>query len=232
MLIKLAVVAAASLFAFYANALSLSSVMEPYEKQHCFYMNVEDIRNTLSFYYSESVTKVSKQAGQANSSPARLVVYNPSGQLIQEHPPKSVLEVKVTPSVPGRYAFCLQHAPGSAPVRKVFDVDVSEHTPESNVPGGYVVGEGNDAKAGNSEADQLAQKLERVNVKLKTDLQDMSHTFRYLKNREKRNMETVQEATSRIWWFSVIECLLVVGMAVLQVTILKQLFGTGSRPRV
>jgi hypothetical protein len=74
--------------------------------------------------------------------------------------------------------------------------------------------------------------LERTNQKLRSDLEDLLHTSKYIKNREKRNMETVEEANSRVWWFSLLECVMVVGIAVLQVTVLKQLFGTGSRPRV
>lgn len=207
------------------SAISLSSVMEPYEKQHCFYIDVTDPKNPLSFYYSESVTKFSKAS--QGSSPVKLQIFGPSQELLQDHPPKPVLETKLQPTSIGKHSFCLSFT--ERPSRKVLDVDLTEHTVDAkqNASGGLAL-----QPAGEKETDALAMKLERTNQKLRSDLEDLSHTLKYVKNREKRNMETVEEANSRVWWFSMLASVLVVGMAIFQVTILKQLFGTGSRPRV
>jgi hypothetical protein len=100
--------------------------MEPYEKQHCFYIDVlsPNPATTLSFYYSESVTKFSKAS--QGTAPVKLQVFGPDQELLQDNPPKAVLETKVQPTRAGRHAFCLSFS-GDRHGRKVLDVDLTEH---------------------------------------------------------------------------------------------------------
>ena len=204
----------AILLASMAHAISLSSVMEPHESRHCFYADVQDPKNRLHFYYSVSHTRVST----AGVVPVKLRVFGPGGEQLEEHPAKAVMETTVQPSRPGQYSFCLEH--DKQPSRKVVDVDLSEQLAEGT------------RRAISDDKNPLGQRLEKTNDKLKHDLEDLLHTLKYIKNREKRNMETVEETNGRIWWFSIIEIILVVGMSIAQVTILRQMFGTSNRPRV
>lgn len=213
--------------ALVVNGHSLTTVMEPHEKDHCFYIIPEDTKGYLDFYYSEAVTKLSRNSGAAGSAPVKLQVFGPSMELLQDHPPKAVLSTKVTDLRSGQYAFCLSYAGNERRDRKVLDIDLSEH--ESTASGGQGIPK-DDPDGGNEST--LGRRLRGTNQKLNGDLADMLHTLRYIKNREKRNMETVEESNSRVFWFSILECVLVVVIAIVQVATLKHLFGTGSRPRV
>lgn len=76
------------------------------------------------------------------------------------------------------------------------------------------------------------EKLESTVGKLFKDLSDLVHSLRYIRNREKRNIETVESVENRIFYFSLFETVLIVGMSILQVTILRTFFSSNRKARV
>lgn len=59
----------------------------------------------------------------------------------------------------------------------------------------------------------------------------ISRKLNHLKARNSRNESTVKSTTSRVWWFTVLELLAIVGMAAFNVTIV-QVFFKGSRKNI
>lgn len=53
--------------------------------------------------------------------------------------------------------------------------------------------------------------------------------MRYIKNRERRNLETVDSIEGWIFYVSLFEVLLIMGMSLLQVVILRTFFSGGKQ---
>lgn len=68
--------------------------------------------------------------------------------------------------------------------------------------------------------------------RLKEELHDIGRTLRYIKAREVRNLRTVVGTEMRIFYFSILDGLLVVGMAIMQVYILRTFFTVTRKIRV
>jgi hypothetical protein len=74
--------------------------------------------------------------------------------------------------------------------------------------------------------------LQQSLTHLKEELDSMSRTLRYIKARENRNLQTVLGTELRIFYFSIFDVLLIIGMAVLQVYILRTFFTVKGKIRV
>lgn len=142
------------------------------------------------------------------------IVADPSGKTILSHRKQTHEEMTIKPTVPGAYSLCIEHH-GRA-TEKDLDVDITLPI----IPG--------DA---NQSASKESRKLENTVVKLQHELGDLVHLLRYVKNRERRNLETVDSIESWVFYVSFFEVLLVVGMQLLQVVILRTFF-SGNKPRV
>lgn len=75
--------------------------------------------------------------------------------------------------------------------------------------------------------DQLSTMEESV-LRLSNQISSLTRQQKYFRTRENRNFGTVQSTESRIFNFSIIESALMIGMAGLQVFIVKMFF-TGGR---
>lgn len=73
------------------------------------------------------------------------------------------------------------------------------------------------------------EKLELTVSKLQHELSDLVHQMRYIKNRERRNLETVDSIEGWIFYVSLFEVLLIMGMSLLQVVILRTFFSGGKQ---
>ena len=67
--------------------------------------------------------------------------------------------------------------------------------------------------------------------KIDEQLDNLQRTLQYYKTRNNRNHATVKSTESRIYYFSIFEVLLMVGMAFLQITVV-QLFFRGARKQL
>ena len=79
--------------------------------------------------------------------------------------------------------------------------------------------------------DNYGATMEQYITKLEERASSISHQVQYLKVRNTRNMSTVMSTAARIRWFSIIELVAVVGMALFNVTIV-QLFFNSSRKNI
>lgn len=117
----------------------------------------------------------------------------------------------------GEYSLCLTHH--GHPSEKDLDVDIT-------LPA--LPADSNDA---NQSTSKESAKLQTTVTKLQHELGDLVHLLRYIKNRERRNLETVVSIETWIFYVSVFEVLLIVGMQLLQVVVLRTFF-SGNKRRV
>ena len=94
---------------------------------------------------------------------------------------------------------------------KVVDFDITIQNDHQSVK----------AEMPNSGSSDTAQEtitpLQDSLYKLSAYLSDISRNQKYIRTRENRNFETVESTEGRMFWFAVLESMLIVGMAVLQV---------------
>lgn len=185
---------------------SLSYRMKASEAKACFYAvvkpNVELGKALLQFYYAASDAKRAKVVY------VDTVVTGPSGQKLHSQQRQTHAEVNISPSEAGPYEICLSH--NESPSEMDLDIDITLPFPPTK------------------EDD----KLEKAVSKLQRELSDLVHTLRYIKNRERRNLETVESIENWIFYISSFEVLLIIGMSVLQVTVLRMFFSGSAKQRV
>lgn len=139
------------------------------------------------------------------------VVTGPLGQQLHNQQRQTHAEINLKPSQAGEYALCLTHS--GSPTDKNIDLDITLPTPPMEVK-------------------EETGKLQNTVPKLQRELSDLVHTLRYIKNRERRNLETVESVENWIFYISIFEVLLIIGMSILQVTVLRMFFSGSSKQRV
>ncbi len=158
-----------------------------------------------------------------------MVVKGPKGQQLHSMVGQSHAEISLKPIEIGEHSICFTH--GASPTEKTIDLDIAL----TNSDGTPFIASQKDEQ-GNVltpvSADAATQGLEKSVGKVNKDLAEISHTLKYLKNREKRNMETVENIDRLIFYFSFFETILIIGMSICQVAILRHFFGRSGRPRV
>ena len=184
--------------------------MNASDPKHCFYLRVKEPNTPIHIYYSINEAKLTSQDGKLLDFHLTGV----RGEIIQSVPSKATSELTVDAREPGEYAACFYHKDAT---RKIINVDFTE-------------GRSPQEKA--AAAKSPTRDLEESNEKLSKNLEDLLQSFRYLKNRERRNMETVEETHGRILFMSILEILLILGMSLLQVVVMRTLFSPSRRPRV
>ena len=153
-----------------------------------------------------------------------MTVYGPRQNILNTLRRQASNEIKVLPTETGEYSVCFSHSSYSL---KVLDLDFAKKKLE-----GHPDLKTNEVSGPQDPAAQLAKSLEKTGENLQRDLTDLLHTLRHLRNRERRNLETVLSISSRIFGFSLFEMALIVGMSALQVVVMRGLFTSTGKMRV
>lgn len=136
-------------------------------------------------------------------------VTGPSGQQLKSQQYQTHSEINVQPKEHGDYALCITQSEHP----KAINVDVDITMP--SIP--------------HADGGKETEKLELTVNKLQHELSDLVHQMRYIKNRERRNLETVDSIEGWIFYVSLFEVLLIMGMSLLQVVILRTFFSGGKQ---
>jgi len=88
-----------------------------------------------------------------------------------------------------------------------------------------------EAKAPPVQEDENSKKMEQYVNNIDQLSSQITRGLNYLKSRYIRNESTVKSTNSRVWWFTVLELLAVVAMAIFNVSIV-QIFFKGSRKNI
>lgn len=193
------------------HARSISYRMKSFEPKACFHAvvepNVQLSNALLQFYFSASSAKGSDVVY------VDAEVQGPDGKQLYKQIKQTHAEINIKPPQHGDYSLCLTHH-GMASDKNI-DLDITLPTPPAT-----------------SSLTSEAVKLENTVSKLQRELSDLVHTLRYVKNRERRNLETTESIENWIFYISTLEVVLIVGMSLLQVTVLRTFFTGSGKHRV
>jgi hypothetical protein len=189
-----------------AHATRLTYKLDPHAKA-CFYSWVDRRGTNINFDFSV-------QSGGAFDIDYQ--VLSPEKAVVLEGTKEKQGDFIFPANSVGEYSFCLSNEMSTLAEKMVeFDISV-ENEQRATVP----------AKKGTTEEQTSA--LEESLTKLAGQLATFSRTQKYFRTRENRNFSTVRSTESRIFSFSVIESIMMVSMACLQVFVVR-IFFVGAR---
>ncbi|KAE8449630.1 hypothetical protein EG329_007960 [Mollisiaceae sp. DMI_Dod_QoI] len=169
----------------------------------CFFSNVENKGAKIAFYFAV-------QAG--GSFDVDYEVVGPGDKIILDGQKERQGDFVFTASETGEYRFCFNNQMSTF-AEKFVDFEIAvENEERASIP----------SKQGTSPEQTSA--LEESIFKLSGQLSTITRNQKYFRTRENRNFSTVRSTERRIFNFSVIESLMMVCMAGLQVFIVRFFF--------
>lgn len=186
------------------------------QENACYYINTEKENTQISYYFAV------QSGGKFDVDYA---IKNPSGEVIISDHKQRQGEFVFTADAPGEYEFCFSNGM-STYSEKVVDFEI-KFEDESTI---------NKFKASlpdqpNSKPIAHVQGMQRIVSEIDSQLDDLLRSLQYYKTRNSRNQDTVKSTESRIYYFSIIEVFLMVGMAFIQISVV-QFFFKGSRKQL
>ncbi|EMD35821.1 hypothetical protein CERSUDRAFT_53151 [Gelatoporia subvermispora B] len=193
------------------NASALTTSIGANERL-CFYADVDKAGEKIGFYFAV-------QAG--GSFDIDFEVKDPNERVILDGARERQGDYVFTANTVGEYAFCFENDMSTL-TEKLIDFDIMvESEPRREPP----------AKPGQISEHTTA--LEESIFRLNGMLLSIKRNQKYFHTRENRGFDIVKAIQNRLFWYAVMECLGVIGMAVLQVYILQTFFTkTGRRYKV
>ncbi|PWN50710.1 hypothetical protein IE53DRAFT_82068 [Violaceomyces palustris] len=192
------------------EAAALTTLLEPHEKS-CFYAWVDKAGEKVGFYFAV-------QSG--GTFDIDYAVHSPTEVVIIEGKKERQLDIIFTGNEVGEYSFCFENDMSTF-AEKLIDFDITvESEPRLDIP----------ISSAALLSDHSAP-LEESISKMAEKLTAISRTQKYFRVRENRNYSTVKSTQSRIFWYSVIESLVMIGISVGQVYVVRMLFEKGSTKR-
>ncbi|KAJ5176850.1 uncharacterized protein N7482_002727 [Penicillium canariense] len=185
-----------------ASATALTYRLEANEKA-CFYTNVEQANAKVAFYFAV-------QSG--GSFDVDFAVTAPGGKVVMDGTKERQGDFVFTAQSIGEYQFCFNNEMSTF-AEKMVDFEIAvENEQRAQLP----------SRQGASP--EQTTNLEESIFKLSAQLSTISRNQKYFRTRENRNFSTVRSTERRIFNFSVIESLMMVSMAALQVFVVRFFF--------
>ncbi|GME71417.1 unnamed protein product [Ambrosiozyma monospora] len=201
-------VASCFLLIAYVKATALTFILQPNQKSCYYIFNVKD-RVNVGYYFAV-------QSG--GSFDINYTIKSPSGHYIVKEEKQRQGDWIFTADQKGEYEFCFSNEM-STWAEKVVDFEIKvDDDFKASLP---------DAPKENAAVEGMQASVENIEQKLN----QLTNTLNYYKTRNNRNQSTVKSTETRIFWFSVFDVLLMVGMAVFQVLVVKFFF-QGSRKQL
>lgn len=151
-------------------------------------------------------------------------IKDPLGHVILSKSKERQGDLVISAQHPGEYEFCFSNEM-STYADKVIDFEIrfdgdAHQQFRATMP-----------EQPNSSPIEHVDAMKRTADHIDHQLDELKRSLQYYKTRNNRNQDTVRSTESRIYYLSILEVLLMVGMAVLQITIV-QLFFKGSRKQL
>lgn len=182
-------------------------------KDECFYVFTEKPNTQIGYYFAV-------QSG--GSFDVDYVISNPNDVVVISDQKQRQGDFSFNADIVGEYEFCFSNKMLSY-AEKVIDFQLKVDGLEqkrAKLP----------VPANSKPIEHVEQMKETIN-KISTQLDGLLRTMQYYKTRSNRNQATVRSTESRIYYFSVFEVVLMVGMAALQIVVV-QLFFKGLRKQL
>jgi len=190
---------------------ALTTAIAPNERL-CFYADVDKAGEKIGFYFAV-------QSG--GSFDIDFEVKDPQDKVLLDGLRERQGDFVFTANTVGEYAFCFENDMSTL-TGKLIDIDIMVESEPRREPS---------AKAGQIADHTTA--LEESIYKLSGMLQNIRRTQKLFHTRERRGFSIVESTHSRIFWYGVLETLVIIGMAVFQVYVLQTFFTrTGRRYKV
>ncbi|KDN40339.1 hypothetical protein K437DRAFT_270002 [Tilletiaria anomala UBC 951] len=192
------------------SAAALTAILEPHEKS-CYYAWVDQVGEKVGFYFAV-------QSG--GNFEVAYSVHDPNDKLIIDGHKERQVDIIFTGNTVGEYVFCF-HNDYTSYAEKLIDFDITvESEPRLEMP----------LSQTQLLSDHSAP-LEESITKIGSELTSIARTQRFFRTRENRNYDTVVSTQSRIFWYSIVESLVIISMSVAQVLVVRFLFNTSSTKR-
>ncbi|KAN0062747.1 hypothetical protein ACQY0O_004942 [Thecaphora frezii] len=193
-----------------ASGAALTTVLEPHERS-CFYAWVDKAGEKVGFYFAV-------QSGGLFD--VDYVVHDPTDKVVIEGHKERQIDIIFTGNEVGEYSFCFENGMSTF-AEKMIDFDITvESEPRLELP-----------LSATKLLSEHSAPLETSISEVQERLNSISRTQRYFRLRENRNFGTVKSTQSKIFWYSIIESIVMIGISVGQVYIVRNLFEKGSTKR-
>ncbi|KAL1619682.1 hypothetical protein SLS54_006619 [Diplodia seriata] len=195
-----------SLLAFFAT--SVSSTALTYKlaanEKSCFFAHVNQKSAKVAFYFAV-------QSG--GSFDIDYEVVGPNEYSVMDGTKERQGDFVFTANTPGEYRFCFNNEMSTFAEKIIdFEIAVENEEARAKLP----------SKQGTSP--EQTSVLEESILKLSSQLSTINRNQKYFRTRENRNFSTVRSTERRIFNFSIIEGVMMVTMAGLQVFIVRFFF--------
>lgn len=199
----------------FTSASALTFVLGAHETL-CFYVFTEKPHTPISYYFAV-------QSG--GSFDVDYTVKTPRGQILYSEEKQRQGEFVFTAEDVGEYEFCFANGMSTF-ADKVVDFEIKFDSREG--ASGF---RANLPSQPNGKPIAHVESMQLTVDKIDEQLEGLLRTLQYYKTRNNRNQATVRSTESRIYYFSIFEVLLMVGMAALQIAVV-QFFFKGSRKQL
>ena len=184
------------------------------QEKACFYVFTEKPRTPISYYFAV-------QSG--GSFDVDYTIKHPRGEIIHSDEKQRQGDFAINADIVGEYEFCFANGMSKFAEKVVdFEIQFKDENAEyrADMP-----------DQPNAKPLAHVESMQTTVDNIDQQLDGLLRTLQYYKTRNNRNQATVKSTESRIYYFSIFEVLLMVGMAFLQITVV-QLFFKGSRKQL
>ncbi|KAJ2985361.1 hypothetical protein HDV02_000599 [Globomyces sp. JEL0801] len=91
---------------------------------------------------------------------------------------------------------------------------------------------GSISKSPKKQMSKAMEKLQQETLALSSSLSSVARMQRVIRTKEHRNKSTIKDTEGRLFWFAIIESLVMVAMAAIQVYAIQSFFSKSGRTRV
>lgn len=184
------------------------------QETSCYYVFTKTPNTAISYYFAV-------QSGGAFD--VDYTIKNPRAETIVSQDKQRLGEFVFNADIVGEYEFCFANGMSTF-AEKVVDFEIKFESDDEEF-------KANMPDQPNTKPIAHVESMQKTVDNIDTQLDGLLRTLQYYKTRNNRNQATVKSTESRIYYFSIFEVLLMVGMAFLQITIV-QLFFKGSRKQL
>lgn len=187
----------------------------PAKEKSCFYIFTQKPRTQVKYYFAV-------QSG--GDFDIDYEIKGPNRNVIHSETKQRQGELVFLADVVGEYEFCFSNEMSTF-AEKVVDFEI-QHEGDAQSQFRATM-----PAPSNNKPQQHVEGMKRTADEIDRQLDELKYALLYYKTRNNRNQATVRSTESRIYYFSILEVFLMVGMAILQISVV-QFFFRGSRKQL
>ncbi|WRT69667.1 uncharacterized protein IL334_006657 [Kwoniella shivajii] len=192
--------------AAHVSATALTAMLGANERS-CYYADVDGQGEKVGFYFAV-------QSG--GNFEIDYVVMDPDDKVVLEGVAEKQGDYIFTANKIGEYSFCFENEAYTSD--KLLDFDIMVESEPRRV-----------LSAQQQPLKEHTSSLEESTYKISGLLSSITRTQKYFHTRHHRNYSTVLSTQSKIFWFTILECFIIVAMSLIQIWILKTFFSRSGR---